>query len=168
MDSGDGVEPLFLQAREARPVVLAACCGQSQYTNQGERVGAGQHLMHAESDILLGWTRVPGRDKVDRDFCVRQVTDWKFSALIEQMLPWGMTVYGRLCGWTLGPCGWTLARAHASSGDRVAFAACLGGSGAFDHAIADFAEIYADLNERDYAALHAAVKDGTAEAATEI
>ena len=156
MDSGDGVEPLFLQAKEAQPSVLAAYCGHSQHTNQGERVGAGQHLMQAESDIFLGWTRVPGPDKVDRDFCVRQLTDWKFSALIEQMLPSGMTAYAGLPGWTL-------ARAHARSGDRVALAAYLaaylGGSGAFDHAIADFAETYADQNERDCAALQAAVKE---------
>jgi Uncharacterized protein conserved in bacteria (DUF2252) len=87
--------------------------------------------------------------------------DWKFSVPIEQMLPVGMTIYARLCGWTL-------ARAHARSGDRIALAAYLGGSGKFDQAIADFAETYADQNERDYAALQAAVKDGKAEAATEI
>ncbi len=161
MDAMDGVEPLFLQAKEAQPSVLAAYCGRSQYTNQGERVVAGQHLMQAESDIFLGWTRVPGPDKVDRDFYVRQLKDWKFSAPIEAMIPSGMTVYARLCGWAL-------ARAHARSGDRIALAAYLGGSGTFDQAIADFAETYADQNERDYAALQAAVKDGRAEATTEI
>ena len=161
MDSGDGAEPLFLQAKEAQPSVLAEYAGRSQYANQGERVVAGQHLMQAESDIFLGWTRVPGPDKVDRDFYVRQLKDWKFSAPIELMIPSGMTVYAGLCGWTL-------ARAHARSGDRVALAAYLGGSGAFDQAIADFAETYADQNERDYAALQAAVKDGRAEATTEI
>ena len=161
MDSGDGVEPLFLQAKEAQPSVLAAYCGRSQYANQGERVVAGQHLMQAESDIFLGWTRVPGPDKVDRDFYVRQLKDWKFSAPIELAIPSGLRVYAGLCGWTL-------ARAHARSGDRVALAAYLGGSGAFDQAIADFAETYADQNERDYAALQAAVKDGRAEATTEI
>ena len=161
MDAGDGTEPLFLQAKEAQPSVLAEFCGRSQYTNQGERVVAGQHLMQAESDIFLGWTRVPGPDKVDRDFYVRQLKDWKFSAPIELMIPSGMAVYAGLCGWTL-------ARAHARSGDRIALAAYLGGSGKFDQAIADFAETYADQNERDYAALQAAVKDGRAEAATEI
>jgi uncharacterized protein (DUF2252 family) len=161
MDAMDGVEPLFLQAKEVQPSVLAAYCGRSQYTNQGERVVAGQHLMQAESDIFLGWTRVPGPDKVDRDFYVRQLKDWKFSAPIEAMIPSGMTVYARLCGWAL-------ARAHARSGDRIALAAYLGGSGTFDQAIADFAETYADQNERDYAALQAAVKDGRAEATTEI
>ena len=92
---------------------------------------------------------------------VRQLKDWKLSLPIEQMIPSGMKVYARLCGWTL-------ARAHARSGDRIALAAYLGGSDKFDHAIADFAETYADQNERDYAALQAAVKDGRAEASTEI
>jgi uncharacterized protein (DUF2252 family) len=161
MDAGDGIEPLFLQAKEAEQSVLAAYCGRSQYANQGERVVAGQHLMQAESDIFLGWTRVPGPDKVDRDFYVRQLKDWKWSAPIELMVPAGMTIYAGLCGWTL-------ARAHARSGDRVALAAYLGGTATFDQAIAEFAETYADQNERDHAALQAAVKDGKAEAATEI
>ena len=162
MDAGDGVEPLFLQAKEAQPSVLAEYAGRSQYTNQGERVVAGQHLQQAQSDIFLGWTRVANPlDGVDRDFYVRQLKDWKFSVPIEMMLPKGMTLYARLCGWTL-------ARAHARSGDRIALAAYLGGSDRFDQAIADFAETYADQNELDYAALQAAVKDGKAEAATEI
>ena len=142
--------------------VLADYAGRSQYTNQGERVVAGQHLQQAQSDIFLGWTRVTNpQDGVDRDFYVRQLKDWKFSVPIEMMLPEGMTLYAGLCGWTL-------ARAHARSGDRIALAAYLGGSGKFDQAIADFAETYADQNELDYAALQAAVKDGRAEATTEI
>ena len=161
MDALDGAEPLFLQAKEAQPSVLADYCGRSQYTNQGERVVTGQHLMQAHGDIFLGWTRARGPDGVDRDFYVRQLRDWKFSAPIEQMIPEGMTVYARLCGWTL-------ARAHARSGDRIALAAYLGGSAKFGQAIADFAETYADQNERDYAALQTAVKDGTAQATTEI
>ena len=80
LDAGDGTEPLFLQAKEAQPSVLAEHCGRSQYANQGERVVAGQHLMQAQSDIFLGWTRVPGPDKVNRDFYVRQLKDWKWSA----------------------------------------------------------------------------------------
>ena len=91
MDAGDGVEPLFLQAKEAQPSVLAEYAGRSQYTNQGERVVAGQHLMQAQSDIFLGWTRVPNPlDGVDRDFYVRQLKDWKFSVPIELLLPKGM------------------------------------------------------------------------------
>ena len=161
MEGGDDSEPLFLQAKEAQPSVLAAYSGRSQYGNQGERVVAGQHLMQAESDIFLGWTRVAGPDGVDRDYYVRQLKDWKLSLPIEQMIPSGMKVYARLCGWTL-------ARAHARSGDRVALAAYLGGSAKFDNAIADFAETYADQNERDYAALQAAVKDGKITASTGI
>ena len=162
MDAADGVEPLFLQAKEAQPSVLADYAGRSQYNNQGERVVAGQHLMQAESDIFLGWARVANPvDGVDRDFYARQLKDWKFSVPIELLLPTGMAMYARLCGWTL-------ARAHARSGYRVALAAYLGGSDKFDQAIADFAETYADQNERDYAALQAAVKEGKAEATTEI
>jgi uncharacterized protein (DUF2252 family) len=161
MDAADGDEPLFLQAKEAQPSVLAEYAGRSQYSNEGERVVAGQHLQQAQSDIFLGWTRVPAPDGVDRDFYVRQLRDWKFSAPIEQMLPEGMTIYARLCGWTL-------ARAHARSGDRIALAAYLGGSAKFDRAIADFAETYADQNQRDYAALQTAVKEGQAQATTEI
>ncbi|MFG1626733.1 DUF2252 domain-containing protein [Kribbella sp. NPDC049227] len=161
MDSGDGVEPVFLQAKEAQPSVLAEYCGRSKYANQGERVVAGQHLMQAESDIFLGWTHMPGPDGVDRDYYVRQLKDWKFSVPIEQSAPSGMVVYARVCGRTL-------ARAHARSGDRVALAAYLGGSNAFDHAIAEFAETYADQNERDYTAFQSAVEDGRAQATTDI
>jgi len=159
LDAADGVEPLVLQAKEAQPSVLAEFTGRSQYKNEGERVVAGQHLMQAQSDIFLGWTRITGPDGADRDFYVRQLRDWKFSVPIEVMLPAGLTVYARLCGWTL-------ARAHARSGDRVALAAYLGHSAKFDHAIADFADTYADQNELDYAAFQAAVKDGRAEAVT--
>ena len=158
---GDENEPLFLQAKEAQPSVLAAFCGRSQYRNQGERVVAGQHLMQAESDIFLGWTRATGPDGVDRDFYVRQLKDWKFSFPVEQALPSGMRIYATMCGWTL-------ARAHARSGDRVALAAYLGSSAKFDQAIADFAEAYADQNERDHAALQAAVREGKIQATTGI
>ncbi len=126
-----------------------------------KRVVAGQRLQQAQSDIFLGWTRVPAPDGVDRDFYVRHFRDRKFSAPIEQMLAEGMTIYARLCGWTL-------ARAHARSGDRIALAAYLGGSAKFDRAIADFAETYADQNQRDYAALQTAVKEGEAQTTTEI
>jgi uncharacterized protein (DUF2252 family) len=161
MDAGDGVEPLFLQAKEAQPSVLADYLGRSRYANQGERVVAGQHLMQAESDIFLGWTRATGPDQVDRDFYVRQLRDWKFSAPVEQMIPSGMKAYADLCGWTL-------ARAHARSGDRIALASYLGRSARFDQAIADFAETYADQNERDYADFQAAAKDGKVTSTPEI
>ena len=157
LEAGDGQEPLFLQAKEAQASVLADYCGQSRYDNQGKRVVAGQHLMQASSDIFLGWQRTTGADGLERDFYVRQLRDWKFSVPVEQAVPQGMAVYAELCGWTL-------ARAHARSGDRIAIAAYLGKSDTFDHAVADFAESYADQNEKDHAALAAAVADGRAEA----
>jgi len=141
--------------------VLADYAGKSEFDNQGERVVAGQHVMQASSDIFLGWERVTGDDGVERDFYVRQLRDWKMSFPIEQMVPDGMAVYARMCGWTL-------ARAHACSGDRIALASYLGKSDTFDRALADFAETYADLNELDHAALAAAVADGRAEAVTGI
>ena len=161
MDAGDGTEPLFLQPKEAQASALAPYCGRSTYSSHGERVVAGQLLMQAESDIFLGWTHVTGPDGVDRDYYVRQLKDWKFSFPIEQMIPSGMAVYAQICGWAL-------ARAHARSGDRIALATYLGESGTFDQAITDFAEKYADQNERDHAALQAAVKDGRVEATTDI
>jgi hypothetical protein len=106
--------------------------------------------MQAASDILLGWLRVPGVDGRQRDYYVRQLWDWKASAELETMRPDGLTMYA-------GVCGWTLARAHARSGDRIAIAAYLGSGDAFDKALA---EIYADQNERDYAALADAVDAG--------
>ncbi|MGE0295203.1 MAG: DUF2252 domain-containing protein [Pseudonocardia sp.] len=161
MDGGDGTEPLFLQAKEAQPSVLAAYCGRSQYHNEGERVVAGQRLMQAESDILLGWTHTTGPDGVDRDFYVRQLKDWKFSVPIEQLRPSGMQEYARMCGWTL-------ARAHARSGDRIALGSSLGGPDAHARAAAATAETTAAPPARDPAASPAAAKDGRVEATTEI
>jgi len=153
MVGSDGTDPLLLQAKEAQASVLAEFVGKSQYDNQGERVVAGQHLMQASSDIFLGWDHVTGMDGIERDFYVRQLRDWKGSADPDQMVPKGMAVYGRLCGWTL-------ARAHARSGDRIAIAAYLGPGKSFDNAIVAFAETYADQNERDYRALQRAAADG--------
>jgi uncharacterized protein (DUF2252 family) len=161
MEAEDGAEPLFLQAKEAQPSVLAEYCERSKYPSEGERVVAGQRLMQAESDVFLGWTRALCPDGVDRHYYVRQLKDWKISVPIELMVPAGMTVYA-------GFCGWTLARAHARTGDRIALASYLGGSAEFDEAIADFAETYADQNEGDYAAFQAAAKEGKVEATTEI
>jgi uncharacterized protein (DUF2252 family) len=161
MDAGDGTGPLFLQPKEAQASALEAYCGRSQYASHGERVVAGQLLMQAESDIFLGWTHVTDPDGVDREYYVRQLKDWKFSAPIEQMIPSGMAVYAQMCGWSL-------ARAHARSGDRIALAAYLGGSSRFAQAIADFAETYADQNDRDYAAFQAAVKDGRVQTTTDV
>ena len=150
----DESDPLFLQVKEAEQSVLAAFVGASKYANQGQRVVAGQRLMQASSDIFLGWQRIEaGLDGQQRDFYVRQLRDWKFSVDIETMVPRGMRMYGELCGWTL-------ARAHARSGDRIAIAAYLGGSDVFDQAITEFAAAYADQNERDHQALVDAVASG--------
>jgi uncharacterized protein (DUF2252 family) len=150
----DDSDPLFLQAKQAQPSVLSRFAGASRYANQGQRVVAGQRLMQATSDIFLGWQRVEGGlDGGTRDFYVRQLRDWKFSLDVEAMIPRGMRLYGGLCGWTL-------ARAHARSGDRIAIASYLGGSDVFDRAITDFAAAYADQNERDHQALVDAVSAG--------
>jgi len=150
----DTSDPLFLQIKEAEASVLSRYVGASRHTNQGQRVVAGQRLMQASSDIFLGWQRNPaGFDGKARDFYVRQLRDWKFSLDIEAMVPRGMRLYGELCGWTL-------ARAHARSGDRIAIAAYLGGADVFDKAISQFAVAYADQNEKDYQSLVDAVASG--------
>jgi uncharacterized protein (DUF2252 family) len=157
LESGSRGEALLLQAKQAEASALADYAGGSEYTNQGERVVAGQHLMQASSDIFLGWLRAQPAGESDQDYYLRQLRDWKLSAVIEEMNPRSMDIYARLCGWTL-------ARAHARSGDRIAIAAYLGKSTKFENAIADFAAAYADQNERDHAALAAAVRTGRAEA----
>jgi uncharacterized protein (DUF2252 family) len=149
----DDADPLFLQAKEAQPSVLEDFVGPSRHVSNGERVVHGQHLMAAASDIFLGWLTVEGLDGVTRDFYVRQLRDWKGSAVIESQDPATMAAYGRICGSSL-------ARAHARSGDRIAIAAYLGGSDSFDQALAEFSESYADQNERDYDALVKAEKNG--------
>ncbi|MFK4227754.1 DUF2252 domain-containing protein [Streptomyces sp. NPDC019890] len=156
----DDEDPLLLQAKEADTSVLAPYAGAGTYENQGERVVAGQRLMQATSDIFLGWERATGIDGLQRDFYVRQLRDWKGIARPELMTPEQMEFFGTLCGTTL-------ARAHARSGDRIAIAAYLGGKDSFDRALAEFAELYADQNERDFHALAEAARTGrvTAEAA---
>jgi len=152
-DSGD---PLFLQAKEAGPSVLEPYLGESEYANHGRRVVEGQRLMQAASDIFLGWVSAQGLDSQARCFYVRQLWDGKGSVDVERMSAGELAVYGALCARTL-------ARAHARSGDRAAIAAYLGRGNAFDKAIAEFAERYADQNERDYEALLEAEKFGEIE-----
>jgi hypothetical protein len=152
----DGDDPLFLQAKEAQPSVLEEFVGATDAETHGERVVKGQHLMQATSDIFLGWQSFDGVDGVRRDYFVRQLKDWKGSASVETMTPQAMSVYAKMCGWTL-------ARAHARSGDRVAIAAYLGSGDVFDQAIAEFSEAYADLTERDHAALLEAEQAGRIE-----
>ncbi len=156
----DDQDPLFLQFKEAQSSVLEGYTAKSQYKNHGERVIAGQHLMQASSDIFLGWLHIEsGMDGRERDFYGRQLKDWKGSFETEGAVPSGVTIYGQTCGWTL-------ARAHARSGDRIAIASYLGNSDTFDRAIADFSEAYADQNQLDYDALKQAVDNGRITALT--
>jgi uncharacterized protein (DUF2252 family) len=149
----DDQDPLLLQAKEASESVLAPFAGASRYKTQGERVVAGQRLMQSASDIFLGWQRTQGLDGVERDFYLRQLRDWKGIAVPAMMVPKGMALFGEACGATL-------ARTHARSGDRIAIAAYLGAGDVFDRAVTEFAESYADLNERDHQALLDAVASG--------
>ncbi len=149
----DSYDPLFLQVKEAENSVLEGAAGKSKFKQQGRRVVEGQRLMQAASDIFLGWISGTDPDGVTRDFYVRQLWDGKGSAQVERMTPETMGLYGKLCGWTL-------ARAHARSGDRVAIASYLGKGESFDRAMADFAEAYADQNESDFEEFESAVKKG--------
>jgi hypothetical protein len=151
----DGSDPLFLQVKEAEASALSRFAGASAYRNQGQRVVAGQQLMQATSDLFLGWQHIAAGllDGRARDFYIRQLRDWKFSADIGLMLPDDLRRYGALCGWTL-------ARAHARSGDRIAIAAYLGSADVFDQAVAEFAAAYADQTERDHQSLVDAVAAG--------
>jgi uncharacterized protein (DUF2252 family) len=149
----DDSDPLFLQAKEAGPSVLEEFAGRSRYGNSGRRVVVGQRLMQTVSDVLLGWMRVTGIDERTRDFYIRQLRDWKGSANVATMDDKRLRTYGQLCAWTL-------ARAHARTGDDVAIAAYLGSADTFEHAVGEFATAYADQNERDHAALLEAIEAG--------
>ena len=155
-DDGD---PLFLQAKEAQPSVLEPFLGKSRFDNSGQRIVEGQRLMQAASDIMLGWLRATGLDGVERDFYIRQLWDSKYSPQVETMDATALGVLGELCAWTL-------ARAHARSGDAIAMAAYLGKSDVFDRSLARFAELYADQNERDFEALRDAARSGRIEVIT--
>jgi uncharacterized protein (DUF2252 family) len=149
----DESDPLFLQIKEAGPSVLEPFAGASRFAHHGERVVSGQRLTQAAGDILLGWMTVDGPDGKRRDFYVRQLWDGKGSADVEAMEADTMITYGSLCGWTL-------ARAHARTGDRAAIAAYLGKGDKFDRAIAEFSQAYADQNQADYDELIEAQRSG--------
>ena len=156
----DSSDPLFLQVKEAEASVLEQHVGATPFKNHGERVVVGQRLMQASSDIFLGWLRVDrAPDGKKRDFYVRQLKDWKGSAETGEMVASGMATYGRLCGWTL-------ARAHARTGDPIAIGAYLGKGSSFDRAILGFAIAYSQQTEDDYRALAAAVDSGRIAAQT--
>jgi uncharacterized protein (DUF2252 family) len=150
----DERDPLFLQVKEATASVLEDHLPRSGYGNHGERVVVGQRTMQAASDIFLGWTK--GLDAA-RDFYWRQLRDMKGSAVIESMSANALSAYARACGWTL-------ARAHARSGDPIAINAYLGRRDSFDRAIAEFSRRYADQNERDYEAFVEEIHSGTLDA----
>jgi uncharacterized protein (DUF2252 family) len=150
----DQQDPLFLQLKEASASVLEDHLPKSRYSQHGERVVHGQRMMQAASDIYLGWTK--GAD-VSRHFYWRQLRDMKGSVIVEAMAPFALNFYAGLCGWTL-------ARAHARSGDPIAIAAYLGSSDKFDRSITDFCERYADQNEQDYQAFTKAIRNGSLEA----
>jgi uncharacterized protein (DUF2252 family) len=149
----DDTDPLFLQVKEAEPSVLEAHAGKSRYRNHGQRVVEGQRLLQAASDILLGWFRTPTPDGQVRDFYVRQLWDGKLSPDIDNMTPEALAIFAEMCGWTL-------ARGHARSGDRIALANYLGSGSSFDRAMGEFASAYADQNDRDYQAMVNAFGDG--------
>ncbi|MCU0270143.1 MAG: DUF2252 domain-containing protein [Acidimicrobiales bacterium] len=157
----DASDPLLLQLKEAQPSVLAPYAGPTQYDSEGHRVVEGQRLMQTAPDHLLGWYRLVAWDGVQRDFYVRQLWDGKASIDVTKLSAKGLRAYGVSCGWTL-------ARAHARSGDRLAMAAYLGDGALFDDALVAFAAAYADTNERDHARLRAAVDAGRVEAITGI
>jgi uncharacterized protein (DUF2252 family) len=149
----DDSDPLFLQFKEAQASVLEPFLGRSEFPEHGQRIVEGQRMMQMASDIMLGWERIVAIDGQTKDFYIRQLWDAKGSAEIELMNPADLAAYGVVCGWTL-------AKAHARSGDPIAIAAYLGTSDSFDRAVTSFAETYADQNERDYAALRDAAASG--------
>jgi uncharacterized protein (DUF2252 family) len=151
MQGRDESDPLLLQVKEAQPSVLGQHLGGKGPRSEGSRVVAGQRIMQSTSDVFLGAQSAVGIDGRKRDFYVRQLQDWKGSAQVETMVPKGMRLYGELCAWTL-------ARAHARSGDRIAIAAYLGDDDSFACAVAAFADLYADLNEQDFARFTEAVR----------
>jgi uncharacterized protein (DUF2252 family) len=154
MAAGD--DPLFLQIKEAKPSVLETYLGKSKYANHGQRVVVGQHLMQAASDIFLGWTH----GKAGRHFYVRQLRDMKTKPLVELFNPTTLFDYAMLCGWTL-------ARAHARSGDPAMIAGYMGKSDVFDKAVATFSKLYADQAELDHADFKNAIREGRIEVQTE-
>ena len=150
----DPDDPMILQLKEAQQSVLAPYAGETRFGCQGRRVVEGQRLMQAASDPLLGWYHVDGGfDGGNHDYYVRQLWDGKASIDVSQLSPAGLVVYGESCGWTL-------ARGHARSGDRVAMAAYLGEEPVFEEAVADFAAAYAETNEADHQLLCRAVTEG--------
>ena len=157
LEGRDREDPLFLQVKEASRSVLAEQLPPSPYENHGRRVVEGQRLMQTVNDIFLGWTRTAA---TGRDFYWRQLRDWKGAVDVDVLDVEALTSYARVCAWTL-------ARAHARSGDPLAIAGYLGSGKNFDQALAEFSARYADQNERDYEAFRDEIRSGRLEAASE-
>jgi uncharacterized protein (DUF2252 family) len=157
----DNDDPLFLQIKEAETSVLERFLAKSEHTNHGQRVVEGQRLMQATTDIFLGWAQVTGPGGAKRDYYMRQLWDWKASADIGSMSPGLLTTYGQICGWTM-------ARAHARTGDVIAIASYLGESDSFDRAVTEFAGSYANQNASDHSALVDAIAAGTVIAKSDV
>jgi hypothetical protein len=149
-------DPLFLQIKQARPSVLESYAGKSLHSNEGQRIVMGHYLMQSASDLFLGWTE----GRAGRQFYLRQLKDMKIKPLVEIFTPSVMRQYA-------GFCGWTLARAHARSGEPAKISGYLGKGDAFDEAVADFSVAYADQNERDHEALTKAARAGRLEVLVE-
>ena len=149
----EGKDPLVLQSKEAQASVLEPYLGASEFSHHGERVVRGQRMDQTVTDVFLSWQRSRGLDGKEHDFYIRQLWDWKASIDLSTMSYSGLHAYVRACGWSL-------ARAHARSGDRLAIAAYLGSGTSFDRAIARFSAAYADQNELDHQRLADAVAGG--------
>ena len=149
LEGRDAGDPLFLQIKQAEGSVLEEFLPKSPYADHGHRVVEGQRLMQAASDIFLGWSR----DGRGYQFYWRQLYDMKGSVNVAKMSARRLAGYASICGWTL-------AHAHARSGDQIAIAGYLGSSDTFAEAVSDFAFAYADQNQSDYEAFTAAIASG--------
>ena len=157
----DQTDPLFLQVKEAQNSVLEGFTSASKFDNSGERVVAGQRLMQSSSDIFLGWNRVTGADGRSRDYYIRQLRDWKGSVTVDLMNPAELKLYVRTCAWTL-------AKAHARTGDSISISAYLGQGRTFDQAMVEFAKTYSEQNLQDYEALKDAATSGRVSAQADL
>jgi uncharacterized protein (DUF2252 family) len=146
-------DPLLLQFKQALPSVLEPYVGKCRYRNHGERVVTGQRMLQSASDVFLGWTS----DDQGHDYYFRQLRDMKMKIDLENMTKGDWLEYVEICGWTL-------ARAHARTGDAALIGGYLGANQAFDTALAKFAAAYADQAERDHATLTKAIRAGSLKA----
>ncbi len=153
MEGTGSEDPLVLQVKEAQESVLERFCGKDASVQHGQRVVEGQHAMQATSDMLLGWCQIPEEDGTLKDYYVRQLWDGKGAIDLTNINAEDLELMAETCGWTL-------ARAHARSGDRFEIAGYLGNGIEFSKAITKFAKVYADQNEADYARFMQAKESG--------